>query len=336
MSRAPACLVVRHPGPLMSLRDSGQRIWGQPSWRRFGVPAGGVMDRASAATANALVGNPPNAAVLEFMLWGGTFEVAADSCRLAISGGAFPISAAGQWMASDRSFCLRRGDLLRIDPAPHAVWGYLAVADGFEAPRGREGFAAFSLSGACGEPLRKDHALPLNVGLATPGPDRANYRRNHPAGAPIRVVLGPQDDMFATADIRSFLRSSWRVTHQANRMGYRLEGPAIDAERGANFVSDGVTPGSIQVPGSGQPIVLLRDGPSTGGYLKIACVITADLDAMAQTGPGARLRFEAVTLREAQRLREIYLAKLDWTPQLVREMRETAAATPAQAYANDL
>ena len=333
MKREPACLVVRCPGPSMVLRGHGQR-----GWRRFGVPAGGVMDQASAAIANTLVGNTANAAVLEFMLWGGTFEVAADSCRLAISGGPFPISAAGRWMAPNRSFNLRRGDLLRIDPTPQAAWGYLAAAGGFEALRPSECAASYAISslGALnGGALQKDHALPLNVSFAARGPDRAIYRRDRPINAPIRVVLGPQDDLFARTDIRTFLDSIWRVTHQANRMGYRLEGPMLDAARGASFVSDGVVPGSIQVPGSGQPIVLLRDGPSTGGYLKIACVVTADLDAMAQRGPGARLRFEAITLREAQRLREIYLAELDRMPQLVREMAELAAATPAPEHAHD-
>jgi len=334
MRREPACLVVRCPGPSIALRDHGQR-----GWRRFGVPAGGVMDRVSAAIANTLVGNPANAAILEFMLWGGTFEVAADSCRLAISGGPFPISAAGHWMAPNRSFHLRRGDLLRIDPAPQAVWGYLAVAGGFEVPQLLECDAAYatsSLGVLNGGALQKDHALPLNAGFAARGPDRAIYQRGRPINAPIRVVLGPQDDMFARTDIRIFLDNAWCVTHQASRMGYRLEGPSLNAAQGASFVSDGMVPGSIQIAGSGQPIVLLRDGPSTGGYLKIACVITADLDAMAQRGPGARLRFEAITLCEAQRLRETYLAELDRMPQLVQEIPELAAVTPAQEYAHDL
>ncbi len=332
--REPACLMVRCPGPSMALRDHGQR-----RWRRFGVPTGGPMDQASAAIANILVGNPADAAVLEFMLWGGTFEVAADSCRLAISGGAFPISAAGRWMASNRSFQLRRGDLLRIDPAPQAVWGYLAVAGGFTAPQ-ILGCAAADAGFNPGEPMSgaslKDHALPLNAQSPAEGPDQAIYRRGRPSKTPIRVVLGPQDDMFDPADIRTFLNSTWRVTHQANRMGYRLEGPTLDASQGATFVSDGVVPGSIQVPGSGQPIVLLRDGPSTGGYLKIACVVTADLDAMAQCGPGARLRFEAITLREAQRLREMYLAELDFMPQLVREMPKLETAASVQEYTDGL
>ena len=331
MKGAPACLIVRCPGPSMTLRDHGQ-----PGWRRFGVPTGGVMDQASAAVANTLVGNPADAAVLEFMLWGGTFEVAADTCRLAISGGPFPISAAGQWMASNRSFRLGRGDLLRIDPAPQAVWGYLAVAGGFKVPP-ILGCAAtratFNVGELNGGALLKDYALPLNAGFAARGPDRAIYQRGRPTNAPIRVVLGPQDDMFARTDIRTFLDNTWRVTHQANRMGYRLEGPLLDAAQGASFVSDGAVPGSIQIPGSGQPIVLLRDGPPTGGYLKIACVITADLNAMAQRGPGACLRFEEITLQKAQRLRDIYLAELDWMPQLVREMPRLATVTPAQEYA---
>ena len=333
MRDGPACLVVRSPGPSTVLRDHGQR-----GWRRFGVPAGGVMDRVSAAIANTLVGNPANAAVLEFMLWGGTFEVAADSCRLAISGGPFPISAAGQWMAPNRSFYLKRGDLLRIDPTPEAVWGYLAVAGGFapfQPSACAAAYAASSVGVLRGGVLEKDHALPFNTGFAARGPDRAIYQRGRPLKAPIRVVLGPQDDMFARIDIKTFLDSTWRVTHQASRMGYRLDGPSLNAAQGASFVSDGAVPGSIQVPGSGQPIVLLRDGPPTGGYLKIACVITADLDAVAQRGPGTCIRFEAITLHEAQRLRENYLAEFDWMPQLVQDMPNSAALTPAQKCAHD-
>ena len=296
------------------------------------------MDRASAAIANALVGNPADAAVLEFMLWGGTFEVAADRCRLAVSGGPFPISAAGQWMAPNRSFRLGRGDLLRIDPTPQAVWGYLAVAGGFAAPQLPRCAAAHvpaSLGALNGGALQNDHALPLNAGFAVCGPDRAIYQRGRPVNAPVRVVLGPQDDMFPCTDIKTFLDSTWRVTHQASRTGYWLEGPSLNTAQGTSFVSDGVVPGSIQVAGSGQPIVLLRDGPPTGGYLKIACVITADLDVVAQRGPGTHLQFEAVTLQEAQQLRAIYLAELDRMPQLVQEMPGLAAFTPAQEYARD-
>lgn len=334
MSRKSPCLLVRSAGPLTTVQDPGRR-----GWRRFGVPTGGVMDQVSAALANFLVGNPPDAAVLEFMLWGGTFEVVADSCRLAITGGLFPISAAGQWMASNRSFRLRRGDLLRIDHTPNAAWGYLAVAGGISVPPFLGSFATHvpsKLGGLNGRALLQDDELPLALSSAAHGLDRALYRRNRPLDAPIRVILGPQDDMFDPTTVELFLQSAWRVTHQANRMGYRLEGPSLDAAQGATFVSDGMMPGSIQVPGSGQPIVLLRDGPSTGGYLKIACIISADLDTIAQRGPGSWIRFQAVTLEEAQRLHEVYLADLDRMPQRLRELPQSDGITPALEFAHGL
>ena len=120
---------------------------------------------------------------------------------------------------------------------------------------------------------------------------------------PIRVVLGPQADYFAEDAIKTFLSSEYAVSFQSDRMGYRLEGPKLVHAKGYNIVSDGIVTGAIQVPGSGQPIVLMVDNPTTGGYPKIATVISADIPVLARRGPGGKLRFAAVDIEEAQRIR---------------------------------
>ena len=132
-----------------------------------------------------------------------------------------------------------------------------------------------------------------------------------PPDDPVRVVLGPQDDYFTPAAIRTFLSNEYLVTWQCDRMGYRLEGPPLEHARGFNIVSDGLLPGSIQVPGSGHPIVMLRDAQTTGGYPKIATVISADIGRMAQRRPRSAVRFQAVSLDDAHLLRREFVARLE-------------------------
>jgi allophanate hydrolase subunit 2 len=140
---------------------------------------------------------------------------------------------------------------------------------------------------ASSPPARPERAIP------------ASLRPVYPAERECRVILGPQDDRFTPAGIRAFLEGPYEVTPQADRMGYRLKGPTIEHARGHDIVSDGIPLGGIQVPGEGQPIVLLVDRQTTGGYTKIATVIGVDIGAIGQTRPGQRVRFRQVTLEDA-------------------------------------
>src|SRR5262249_25214889 len=124
------------------------------------------------------------------------------------------------------------------------------------------------------------------------------------------VVLGPQDDYFHADSISAFLSAEYRVTHQTDRMGYRLEGPGIAHVRGCNIISDGLVPGCIQVPGNGQPIVLLMDCQTAGGYSKLGAVISPDLGSLAQCRPGSRVRFSAIDIRDAQRVSKQFRVRL--------------------------
>ncbi|MDP9096659.1 MAG: allophanate hydrolase subunit 2 family protein, partial [Pseudomonadota bacterium] len=177
----------------------------------------------------------------------------------------------------------------------------------------RATYVRAGMGGLEGRKLAAGDALPL---LPPPlsGPERRIDRvvTDDPAAA-IRVVLGPQDDYFTTESIAVFLSSHYEVTWQADRMGYRLEGPPLEHSRGFNIVSDAILPGSIQVPGNGRPIVLLRDAQTTGGYPKVATIISADLGRFAQLRPLSRMRFAAVTPAAAQLLRREFITRVQAT-----------------------
>jgi biotin-dependent carboxylase-like uncharacterized protein len=318
-------LLAVSPGPYVTIQDDGRR-----GWRRFGVASSGAMDILSLHLANALVANPSDAAALEFAHVGGTWEIAAESCRIAVTGGDFSISADGAALAPWRSHTLRRGQRFMIAGARDAVWGYLAIGCGLEiAPR--LGSVATHLrsrlGGLNGRLIAAGDVLPLRSGWAPAEPDRQVVPPHHEPG-PIRVVLGPQQDFFAPETIASFLGSPWRVSHRADRMGTWLDGPKIAHAHGFNIVSDGLIPGCVQVPGSGQPVVLLADCQTIGGYPKLATIVTADLPRFAQIRPGRQADFASIDLPEAYRLYVDHHRALASAVQLVREV----TALPARPF----
>ncbi len=217
---------------------------------------------------------------------------------------------------------MRRGQRLVIGGAPDAVWGYLAVANGFNLPPQLGSCATHlrsGMGGLGGRRLSEGDALPLRAARAPYGRERriAPIRQ---APGPLRIVLGPQDDYFTSDTIDAFLNSSYRVSHRGDRMGTWLEGPPIAHARGYNVLSDGLVPGCIQVPGAGQPVVLLMDCQTIGGYPKLATVITADLPRFVQMKAGRAVAFEAVDVETAQHLYRRYRAMLDGLKQRINEI----------------
>ena len=296
MSR-PALRVLQ-PGLCTTVQDRGR--FGH---QRQGVPVCGVLDPRALTLANLAVGNPPDQAALEILVAGPTLEVAADGVRVALAGMA-TLTVNGAAMVPGRSLTLRRGDILAIG-ASQGRAALLAVAGGFDLPAvlgSRSTCLKSGFGGLHGRALIAGDVLPLVAATAPPGPDRA-CPPLPVAGGPMRVMLGPQDDHFSTAAIATFLQQEWRAARDSDRMGTRLEGTPLPHRSGADIVSDGIVTGSIQVPGSGQPIVLLADHQTTGGYPKIATVITADLARFAQVRPGDPLRFAAVTPEQALQAR---------------------------------
>ncbi len=283
-------LLVLACGPGATLQDPGRF-----GLQRFGVSPAGAMDPVAVAAANALAGNPLETAVIECALLGLTLEALGDAVLASVGSPAFLNGAS---VGERASFAVREGDRIVLGPVREGLYGYLAVAGGFANGPEMGSLSMHRRSGIGGAGLAAGQRLSL-ARMATGGERRVLASLPGRAGGPIRVVLGPQDDFFTDSAIETFLSSPYRVSPRSDRMGVRLAGPALEHARGYNIVSDGIVTGHIQVPGDGQPIILMRDRQTTGGYPKIATVITADLPRLAQSPPGMELRFEAVSREDA-------------------------------------
>lgn len=312
-------LMVGVCGPMTSLQDMGRVGSG-----RHGISRSGAMDRLALATANALVGNAPGEGAIELMLAGASFEVADGPVRIGLAGAAMPLAVDGMLVPPLTSCLVQAGGRISVGPAAAGIFGYLAIGGGLDVPpqlgsvslQPRAGIGGFE-----GRALRPGDRLPLHAN----GPD-ADVATTLPPipldlEAPIRVVLGPQDDLFPPDAVAAFLSQAYTVSAEADRMGYRLTGPPIAHLRGYNIVSDGLVQGSVQVPGSGVPIVMMADHQTTGGYPKIATVISADLRILAQRRLGDAVRFEAVDVATAQEIARARALKIASLRERVRPVR---------------
>lgn len=292
-----------------SLQDRGRH-----GFLRFGLSASGPMDPLAFAAANVLVGNEPEAAAIELGLAGASVRAEGGAVRLALAGAPSALRLDGEPIAAHRSFVLREGAELTIERPREGVFATLAAAGGFSVPAvmgSRALHQRAGLGGLDGRALREGDRLPLNAVPPASEAERCLDPVPLERDAPIRVVPGPQDDHFSESGLATFLGQAFTVSNRADRMGYQLDGPAIEhGPGGFNIVSDATVAGSVQVPGSGRPIVLLADRQTTGGYPKIATVISADLRRIAQRRPGEAVRFEAVDLATATRLARARAAAL--------------------------
>jgi biotin-dependent carboxylase-like uncharacterized protein len=287
-------LVVTAVGPGTSVQDGG-RFGAQ----RYGLTPSGAVDTVALAAANRLLSNAPVAAGVEIGPLNAVFTARDGAVRLALTGAIRPADVAGRPVALNASITLADGESLNLGVARGGVFTYLALEGGVQ---GEPMFGSLAVNARAG--LGSPYPRPLQAGdeLLVSSASGAAERRIDlptPKDGPIRVVMGPQDDEFGDAK-ELFLGSEWRISATSDRMGYRLEGPVIKHLYGHNIVSDGTVNGSIQVPGNGQPIVLMPDRGTSGGYPKIATVISADLGRFGQTQAGRGFRFKAVSMAEAQ------------------------------------
>ena len=288
-------LVIASIGPASSIQDGGR-----PGAQRYGLVPSGAMDRLALAAANALAGNELFAAVVEVGPFGARCTARGGAVRVALAGAPRNADIAGRAVASDTSATLADGETLTLGFARGGTFSYLAIEGGIV---GEPMFGSLAVNARAGLVSPYPRTLQSGDELQTTAASGAGQRRIElpaAADAPIRVVWGPQDDEFADETKKLFLDSEWKVSPTSDRMGYRLEGPVLKHLYGHNIVSDGTVNGSVQVPGNGQPIVLMPDRGTSGGYPKIATVISADFGRFAQIPPGRPFRFKAVTMAEAQ------------------------------------
>ena len=300
-----SCLKIHTPGPYTSIQDAGRT-----GYQALGVPEGGAVDPPARITANWLVGRPADAAGFEIFIGGLSFTTdsplgaalsgtPSDTVTVTTPCGNTATYAAG------RTLYLNSGDRLTIPPLRGSNLAFLAVSARFDlAPVfGSVGVSANArIGGLDGGMLKAGDVLSLTEVTAAPA-----RRQLSPALSDIftptdtfRVVPGPQDFCFETEELDKLFSTDWRLTTRMDRMGLRLSGPALKHKRSADILSDGIVKGAVQIPGDGQPIILMADHQTTGGYTKIASVISADLARLTRLAPHKTVRFSAVSQPEAE------------------------------------
>src|SRR5262245_25087854 len=298
-----ASLFVVKPGLLTTVQDRGR--WGSQS---FGVSVAGPMDLYSHRLANVLVGNDADAATLEVTIAGPELEF--DETRtVAVTGAQFEVTIGGHSVDLRSAVDVPAGSSLRFGKRLRGSRAYLAVAGGIATPSAfgsRATHLPSGIGGLDGRALRAGDRLPLGASdrasrlLQRPQPLERSPAWTLPDGrATLRVLRGPQLDRFVPAAWDVLQSSEYRVASDSNRMGYRLEGRSLETPGRLDMISDATPPGVLQVPPSGQPILLMADRQTTGGYPKIAAVISADLSVAGQLGPGDGVTFTECSAREA-------------------------------------
>ena len=302
-------------------------------YQRLGVPVSGALDHVSLRAANLLAGNAPATGALEIAYQGPTLEVMADSVRIAAgrrrrdrSRSSGRTASGGRRLAVLESARVTRGETHQIGALSGSAVLYLAVEGGFEiAPvmGSQSTLTRAAIGGLGGRALQAGDVLPLRQVKAAERQEVMLPAFQLGAPSRMRVILGPQDDYFTASAHRSLAESTYTVSPASDRMGMRLDGPPLAHAKGYNIVSDGIAPGSVQVPGNGLPIILLADRQTTGGYPKIATVISADLPALGRLTPGAKLEFRVVDIDEAEAAaRQLAADVAALTDQIVPARRE--------------
>ncbi len=290
---------VLKPGLFTTVQDLGRY-----SYLRYGIPVSGAMDTFSFVAANLLVSNKPSDAGLEVTLLGPELEALTDVC-VALAGGNSSPKVNGSEVPMWRSIEVHEGDVLSFGRMESGCRAYLAARGGIDVPLvlgSRSTYSRGGFGGLDGRPLRADDVIRVFaspqeiVGFCMPEDLVPEFPHSHQ----VRVILGPQEGMFSEEGQSAFFSGQYRVTSEADRMGYRLEGQAVRHKASADMVSDSLLPGAIQIPRDMQPILIMRDAQTTGGYPKVAVVISSDLPMLGQAKPNDTIAFSKVTLKQAQ------------------------------------
>jgi biotin-dependent carboxylase-like uncharacterized protein len=293
-------VTVLNPGLLTTVQDLG-RI----GYQQFGVSVSGAMDPHSTKLANILVGNDQGEAVLECTMMGPQLQFDKANC-IAITGGDLGATLDGKSIPTYQALAVQAGQVLRFTAPKKGCRAFVAFAGGLDIPEvmgSRSTYMKAKIGGYQGRKLEKGDVIGFRAPKTTL-PHMAD-RVMPPEFVPkseytLRVVLGPQDDAFTEEGLNTFLGQTYTVTPEFDRMGCRLDGPEIKHKESGDIISDGIAFGAVQVPSAGKPIIMLGDRQTTGGYTKIANVITADFRILAQLKAGDKVRFQKVTIQSAQ------------------------------------
>lgn len=290
------------PGMLSTIQDGGRK-----GFAAMGFNASGVMDVRSYHIANALVGNFTDEAVIEMTYLCGSFKFL-ESNYIAITGADMSPKLDGVPVEMYTTVFVKQDETLTFSAAKSGMRAYIAVRGGIDVPvimGSRSTNLKCKLGGLDGRPLKAGDIVPCRDIY-----DEFHKHLIHSAPKEdfgsdeitVRVLLGPQDDYFTDHGIKTFLNSTYTVTNESDRMGCKLSGEKIEYKNTVDIISDGIVFGSIQIPRTGNPIIMLADRQTTGGYAKIATVISVDLPLLAQARPGTKVRFELIDRQKAERL----------------------------------
>lgn len=298
-----AVFEVLSPGFLTTVQDRGRL-----KYRRIGMPTAGALDQYSFRIANMLVGNNHESACLETTYNGPTLKVLQNTV-IALTGALCNATINGEPMAQWKAIKVHSGDIISIGQALNGVRSYFSVAGGIDVPllmESRSTFLRGKIGGMQGRTLKtgdeiKAFMSSLNLETCCSNAIPEPYKPTWSSDITLRVILGPQDNHFSENGLATFFNSTYTITEESDRMGYRLHGDEIAYinEKAGQIISDPIPLGAVQIPPSGQPIIMLMDAQTTGGYPKIATICTTDLRLIAQGKPGDKVHFTAISSGEA-------------------------------------
>ena len=314
---------IVNPGPLSLIQDQGRA-----GFQSLGVSVSGAVDIDSMLLGNRLVGNASDLAGIEVMIGGLSLEFNKQTI-FALTGANTYATLDGVLLGTNVSYVAHTGSLLELGMATDGLRSYISIAGGIDVPKtlgSRSTHVASQIGGVMGRKLESGDVLNLGESdkFARSGLSQNFTTDLNLTSLAIRVVLGPQDNLFSDIGIHTFLESEYTITEQSNRQGLRLGGPIIESKSGVyDIISDAVVNGSVQIPGDGMPIVLLADRQTTGGYAKIATVASVDLPILGQVKPGMELSFVSISVEEAQDALNQKMKLLEGTP-IVDVVEDTA------------
>lgn len=298
-------VTVLSPGLFTTIQDRGRF-----GYIASGIGPSGAMDADALEAANWLVGNRPDEAVLEATLLGPTLLFEKD-CICALTGADMGARIGSKPVPRYQPFWVQAGQTLTLGAAVTGCRGYLALQGGIQLPQelgSRSTNLKCALGGYGGRALRRGDRLPVPDETHPNCIDRRRRPVTYDQQVEVRVIPGPQADAFPQSAFDTLTSALFTLSDQSDRMGLRLTGPVIETVSGSDIISDGIALGAIQITSAGQPIILMADRQTTGGYAKIGTVCTVDLPKLAQLRPGGTVRFSLITVEQAQRL----LRKKKW------------------------